>query len=118
MDGTIVNFPQDKSDTRILETTLKGKRRELTRIGVPGTTRDMIVATVREGCVWRFAGDGDRDYAARLANQDDPQEDFVYHEKKFSLTGQEIVMPENNKLPPVNHHQRTYYINPTFTEYY
>lgn len=119
VDGTIVTFPAEKAGGRALETSLKGKCRELVRMGVPGTTRDLLVATVREGGVWRFASEGDREHAIRsAAEEDEPEEDFKYQEKKMALTGQEIVMPENNKLPPVNRNQRVYYINPTFTEYY
>mmetsp|Transcript_583 Transcript_583/g.1372 ORF Transcript_583/g.1372 Transcript_583/m.1372 type:complete len:556 (-) Transcript_583:395-2062(-) len=122
MEGTIVSFPgpDEGGVMRIMETSLKGHRRELMRVPVPGTIRELSVASVREGGIWRFAVDGDRERAARLELEgtgDAADQDFVHQEKKLVLTGQEVVFPES-KLPPVNRNQRTYFLNPTFTEYY
>mmetsp|Transcript_72495 Transcript_72495/g.208029 ORF Transcript_72495/g.208029 Transcript_72495/m.208029 type:complete len:546 (+) Transcript_72495:75-1712(+) len=121
VDGTIVTFPRgDVGGTKIIETSLKGNRREVQRVPVPGTTREVQIIAVREAGSWRFEMEGDREVAAQKALSidisDDP-EDFLIVDKRLAFTGQEIVVPEN-KLPPVNRNQRTYYINPNFTEYY
>lgn len=114
VDGCIVKFGVEDEGDRMVETTEKGRRRDVQRVEVPGNMRDFNIYVTHDEGRWRLVPEKEA-LRQRAADAEDGEESAV-ELRKVVLSGFEVVAPPR-KLPPVNTNQRTYFLNPYVDDY-
>lgn len=116
IDGCIVAFARGDENGKIVETTLKGRQREVQRVAVPAAMTEVRLNIMREDGRWIVVSDKVKQELMQQA-EDAGQKQPKIEERKVYLSGAEVVTAPA-KLPPVNRNQRTYFINQGVTEYW
>jgi len=116
LDGSIVSFARNDEGKKTLETTLKGRQREVQRIPVPAELTEIRVNVVRQDGRWQLISEQAKQEVIRAAEGDGVKPPKM-EERRLQLTGGEVANPPV-QLPPVNRNERTYFINQSFCEYW
>jgi len=116
LDGSIVTFARGDDSGKTLETTLKGRQREVQRIPVPAELVEIRVNVARQEGRWHMIDEQVKQDTLRKAESEGLKPPKM-EERKLRINPCDVVTPPV-QLPPVNRAERTYFINQSCCEYW